>query len=87
MRPEIGQEQCAFIKGTRRRNAIFMFRMLSGRAIQMQKDMYLCFIDDAKAFNKVWHKDLFELISNVNILGKDMRTIKNLYWQQTAYIR
>lgn len=53
----------------------------------MQKDVYLCFIDDAKAFNKVWHKDLFELISNVNILGKDMRTIKNLYWQQTAYIR
>lgn len=86
MRPEIGQEQCVFIKVTRRRNTIFMLRMLSGRAIQMQKNVYLCFIDYTKAINKVCHKDLLELISNLNILGKDIKTIKNLYWQQTAYI-
>lgn len=47
-------------------NAIFMLRMLSERAIQMQKDMYLWFIDDAGVFNKVCHKDL-------NLFGKDIR--------------
>lgn len=40
-------------------------------------------INYAKAFNKVNHKDLLELLSNLDIFGKDIRIIKNLYWQKT----
>ena len=43
IRPEIGQEQCGFVKDTGTRNALFMIRMLSERAIQMQKNVYMCF--------------------------------------------
>ncbi|MGX9987587.1 reverse transcriptase domain-containing protein [Soonwooa purpurea] len=87
IRPEIGQEQCGFVKDTGTRNAIFMLRILSERAIQVQKKLYLCFIDYAKAFDKVRHKGLFELLSSLDIFGKDIRVLKNLYWQQTACIR
>lgn len=40
-------------------------------------------INYAKASNKVNHKDLLELLSNLDIFGKDIRIIKNLYWQKT----
>lgn len=45
IRLEIGQEQCVFVKDTETRNMIFMLRMLSERSIQLQRDVYLCFID------------------------------------------
>lgn len=81
IRPEIGQEQCGFVKDTGTRNMIFMLKMLSGSAIQTQKNVYLCFIDYTKAFDKVHHKELLELLSNHDIFEKDIRIIKNLYWQ------
>lgn len=65
-------------KDTGTRNAIFMLRMFSERAIQMQNDVHLCFIDYAKVFDKVCHKDLLELPSNLDISGKDIRIIQNL---------
>lgn len=41
IRLEIGQEQYGFFKDTGTRNAIFMIR-IPERAIQIQKDIYLC---------------------------------------------
>ena len=41
-------------RGTR--NAIFVLRLMAERAIEMQKDLCVCFIDYAKAFDKVRHK-------------------------------
>ena len=32
------------------------------RAIETQKDLYLCFIDYSKAFDKVKHSDLFDVL-------------------------
>ena len=48
IRPEIAEEQYGFVKGKGTTNAIFLLRMLSERAIEMQKDVYLCFIDYEK---------------------------------------
>ena len=41
----------------------------------------------AKAFDKVKHEDLFEFLQNLDIDGKDLRLIRNLYWEQSAAIR
>ena len=43
------------------RNAIFTLSMLAERCIEMQKDLYLCFIDYSKAFDKVRHEKLFNI--------------------------
>ena len=50
IRPEIGKEQCGFVQDAGKRNAIFIIRILSERAIEMQKDLFLCFVDYTKAF-------------------------------------
>ena len=57
------------------------------RAIEVQKDLYLCFIDYSKAFDKVRHSDLFDILLRLNCDGKDLRVIRNLYWEQEAAIR
>ena len=74
------------MKGKGTRNAIFIMRMLTERAIEVQKDVYMCFIDYEKAFDKVKHSDLIEILQNLNLDGKDVRIINNLYWSQQAAV-
>lgn len=52
----LGQEQCGFAKGTRTRQAIFIIRMISERALLRQMDAHRCFIDYAKAFDETQRK-------------------------------
>ena len=53
----------------------------------MKKDLYLCFIDYSKAFDKVRHEKLFNILEHLDIDGKDLRVIRNLYWDQSAAAR
>ena len=54
---------------------------------QVQKDLYLCFIDYSKAFDKVKHSNLFNILQRLNCDGSDLRVLRNLYWEQEAAIR
>ncbi|ELU08744.1 hypothetical protein CAPTEDRAFT_64237, partial [Capitella teleta] len=45
IKQEVAEEQCGFVVGKGARNAIFILRMLSERGMEMQNDLYLCFID------------------------------------------
>ncbi|GFO41456.1 endonuclease-reverse transcriptase [Plakobranchus ocellatus] len=71
-------------KGTR--NAISTLSMLIERWIEMQKDLNLCFIDYSKAFDKVRHVELLRMLEKLDIDGKDLKVIRNLYWDQTACV-
>ena len=87
LRPEISQLQFGFVPDKSTRNAIFTLSMLAERCIEMQKDLYLCFIDYSKAFDKVRHEKLFNILEHLDIDGKDLRVIRNLYWDQSAAVR
>jgi hypothetical protein len=43
---------------------------------------YFCFLDYTKAFDKVKHVNLFQILEKLDIDGKDLRLIRNLYWNQ-----
>ena len=87
IRPAISEEQFGFVQGRGTRNAIFTFRVLAERVIEVQKDLYICFVDYEKAFDKVRHQDLLEMLQEIGLDGKDLRLIKNLYWNQRAGVR
>ena len=87
LRPEISQLQFGFVPDKSTRNAIFTLSMLAERCIEMQKDLYLCFIDYSKAFDKVRHEKLFNILEHLDIDGKDLRGIRSLYWDQSAAVR
>jgi len=85
--PEISETQFGFMADKGTLNAIFALRILMERAVEVQTDLYLCFIDYSKAFDKVRHCDLFDILQRLNIDGKDLRILRNLYWEQEAAIR
>ena len=72
-------------KGTA--NAVYMLRTLIERALEVQKDVYLRFIDCTKAFDRVKHDELLKQLKQLRVDGKDLRLIKNMYWEQAAAVR
>ena len=84
---EIAEEQYGFTPDKGTCNAIFLVRMLTERAIEMQHDVYVCFIDYSKAFDTVQHVPLFEILSSLDVDGKDIEVVKCLYWSQQAAVR
>ena len=87
VRREIAEEQYGFMKGKGTANAIFLLRMICERAIEMQRDVYLCFIDYQKAFDTVKHEEMLRILVRLGIDNQDARLIKNLYYQQKAAVR
>ena len=47
----------------------------------------MCYIDSKKAFDRVIHALLMEVLSHNEIDAKDLKLIRNLNWQQTAIQR
>ena len=87
LRPEISKAQFGFVPDKGTRNAIFTLSMLVERCVEVQRDIYLCFIDYSKAFDKVKHEELFNMLAALDTDGKDLRLVRNLYWEQEAAVR
>src|SRR5437870_6695400 len=87
IRPEIDKIQCGFMNDTGTRNAIFILRNICERTVEVNKNLYLCFIDFTKAFDKVRHNKLRNMLQDLDLDGKDIRLVRNLYWDQSAAIR
>ena len=58
MNSELQDVQAGFTKGRRTRDQIASIRWITGKAKDFQKNIYFCFIDQAKAFDYVDHKKL-----------------------------
>ena len=84
---ELAEDQFGFRKGKGTREAVSCVRNLLERAIEMQNIVYLCFIDYRKAFDRIKHDQLVQDLKEINIDGKDLRVIINLYWNQVAAVR
>lgn len=87
IRGEVAEEQYGFVAGKGTRNAIFVLRNLVERAIEKKKDVFACFIDYEKAFDKIKHEELINILSISGIDKKDINIIKKLYWNQKAVIK
>ena len=84
---EVGRTQFGFCPGSGTREGIFAFNIIAQKHIEVNQDLYTCFIDYSKAFDRVHHSQLIECLERIGIDGKDIRIIANLYWQQKAAIR
>ncbi|XP_063611050.1 uncharacterized protein LOC134784809 [Penaeus indicus] len=79
--PEIGKMQFGFVKDAGTRYAVFALTNLLERAVDMQKKVFLRFIDYTKAFDKVRHI-LFEDLCRMDLHSKDLRLLQNLSLEQ-----
>ena len=83
----VAEVQYGFGAGKGTRNAIFVTRMIAERAIEMQKDLFKCFVDYTKAFDCLEHEELIEELDDIGLDTKDIRLIRNLYWDQKAAVK
>ena len=84
---EISEEQYGFQPDKGTRNAIYILRMISERAIEMQNPIFVCFVDYKKAFDRVKHDVIFQQLKEIGIDDRDIRLLQNLYYTQSASIR
>ena len=84
---EVDEAQFGFRPGRGTREGIFSFNVMAQKHLEVKKEMYVCFIDYAKAFDRVKHENLIDCLKEIGLDGKDIRVITNLYWHQKAAIR
>ena len=84
---EVGSTQIGFRPGSGTREDIFCFNVLAQKHIEVDQDLYTCFIDYSKAFDRVHHDQLIACLERIGIDGRDIRVIANFFWHQKAAIR
>lgn len=83
----IGDTQFGFRSGFGTREALFTLQVLIQRCRDVNKDVYACFIDLEKAFDKIKHEKMMTILQTTGVDDKDIRIIANLYWRQKAAVR
>ena len=63
----IVEEQAGFRAGRSTTEQIFDLRILSEKYLHHQQNLYQVFIDFMKAFDRVWHAALWEIMKEYNI--------------------
>ena len=72
---ELSEEQNGFRKGKGTRESIFALRILSERALEVQRNLYMCFVDFEKAFDRVKHNKLIEILNEIGADKNDIRIL------------
>ena len=83
----VGEEQFGFRLGYGTREALFGLNVLLQKCRDQSQDVHLCFIDYEKAFDRVKHTELINLLCERGVDQCDSNFIKNLYWEQTASVK
>lgn len=68
------------VEGKDTSNAIYSIKMVAERAVEIKTDLCMCSVNYCKAFRKVRHNQLMEMLENVGKDGEDLRVNKNIYW-------
>ena len=63
-----------------------MLKIFSQLSIEVQKDIYVCFVDYTKAFDRIEHNEMMNSLDDLNLDNKDRLTQK-LYYQLYTAIR
>ena len=87
MSHEVPDIQAGFRKGRGTRDHIANIRWIIKKARELQKNIYFCFIDYAKAFDCVDHNKLWKILKEMGIPNHRTCPLRNLYAGQEATVR
>ena len=86
MNRELPDVQAGFRKGRGSRDQIANILWIIEKAIELQKNIYFCFIDYAKAFDCVDPNKLWKILKEMGIPDHLTWLLRNLYANQEATI-
>ena len=84
---EIPDVLAGFRKGRGTRDQIANIRWIMEKAREFQTNIYFCFLDYAKAFDCVDHKNLWKILREMGIPDHLTCLLRNLYADQEATVR
>ena len=87
MNHELPDVQAGFRKGRGTRDQSANICCIIEKAREFQKNIYLCFIDYAKAFDCVVHSKLWKILKEMGIPDHLNCLLRNLYAGQEATVR
>ena len=87
MNRELPDVQAGFRKGKGSRDQIANIRWIIEKAREFQKNIYLCFMYYAKAFDCVDHNTLLKILQEMGIPYHLTCLLRNLYTGQEATVR
>ena len=87
MNHELSDVQAAFRKSRRTRDQIANLPWIIEKSRQVQKNIYFCFIDYAKALDCVDHNKLWKILKEMGIPDHLTCLLRNLYAGQEATVR
>ena len=87
VKQELPDVQASFRKGRGTRDQIANIRWIIKKAREFQKNIYLCLIDYAKAFDCVDHSKLWKILKEMGIPDHLTCLLKSLYASQEATVR
>ena len=87
MNCELLDAQVGFRKGRGTRDQTANIRWIMEKAREFQKNIYLCFMDYAKAFDLVDHNKLWKILKEMGISDHLTCLLRNLYAGQEATVR
>src|SRR6267154_2350861 len=83
----LGRSQFGFRKGCGTRDAVGVMRTLCERSLEHGNEVYICFVDFEKAFDRVNWVKMFEIMKSLHIDWRDRRLLQDLYMRQEAVVR
>ena len=87
MNRELSDVQTGFRKGRGTRDQIANIRRITEKARKFQKNIYLCFLEYAKALDCVDHNKLWKILQEMGIPDHLTFLLRNLYAGQEATVR
>ena len=84
---ELPDIQAGFRKGRGTRDQIASICWIMEKARELQKNIYFCFIDYAKAFDCVDHNKLWKILKEMRIPDHLICLLRNLYAGQETTVR
>ena len=87
MNQELPGVQAGFRKGRDTRDQMANICWFIEKARELQKNIYFCFVDYAKAFDCVDHNKLWKILKEMGLPGHLTCLLRNLYAGQEATVR
>ena len=84
---ELPDVQAGFRKGRGTRDQIANIHWIIKKKTEFQKNIYLHFIDYAKAFDSVDHNKLWKILKEMGVLDHLTYLLRNLYARKEATVR
>ena len=75
----LAKEQIGFLRGNRTSDNLIILHSLVQEKFKSGKNLFACFVDFEKAFDKIPRNRLIEKLCNLGISGNFLGTIENMY--------